>query len=950
MTKSESFYRAIRLGMAALALTIGFALTSNVSAQDDAPAADAAPAAEVAADAPAADAAPVAENPAADAAAAEVQEVSDVPQGEPKQNDDARKPFCSFYGVLWVLGLCGSIAALIFAWKFFKTMMLADEGNEEMISIAAAVREGANAYLWQQYKVVGLFFVVIWAFLMFLAWGLGVQNKIVPWAFLTGGFFSGLAGWCGMKTATWASSRTAAGAQKSLNQGLQVAFRSGAVMGLTVVGLGLLDIVLWFGALYWIFPMFNWTMSLTEITVVMLCFGMGASSQALFARVGGGIYTKAADVGADLVGKVEAGIPEDDKRNPATIADNVGDNVGDVAGMGADLYESYCGSILSTAALGVAAYTALGQTQDIQLNALFLPILLAAIGTLASIWGIFLVRTDEKADQGTLLKALGKGVNMPSLVIMIASILISYFMLPETAKWAGLSVVTGLGAGWLIGKWTEYRTSYEYRPTKSISEQGKTGPATVIIAGIAEGMFSTWAPVVIVGIATILAFGFTTNFDFTNVKIFSLGLYGVGIAAVGMLSTLGVTLATDAYGPIADNAGGNAEMSELPAEVRERTDALDSLGNTTAATGKGFAIGSAALTALALLAAYVEEVRVGFERWGATAVERIEKADASPFGYYKVADRFVVNYGENTKAEKEAAAAAGHEWFPESYLVMPNQSNNPNDKALIFRGAPKDKDGNDRTWAKSNEAWKSLDTSKGPVLIPDEVAEACPFIPTKTDKLVDMASVKEANMIDWMNYYSCNLINPKVLVGIFLGAMSVFVFGALTMQAVGRAASGMVEEVRRQFREKPGIMDYKEKPDYKRPVAISTKAAQKEMVVPSVLGLILPVVVGLVLGVTGVIGLLVGVLTCGFCVAVYMANAGGAWDNAKKYVEANIDPSLGGKKSEVHKATVVGDTVGDPFKDTTGPSLNILIKLMSMVSVVAAGLIVKYSFEALGWF
>ena len=936
MTKTASFFRAIRLTTAAVAMTLALAFVSNsvLRAQDAAPAEEPAAAA-------AEEAAPAADAPAPEAAVAETaaEQAPAADAAAAPAAGEARKPFCSLFGLLWVLGLCGSLAALIFAWKFFKQMMKADEGNEEMISIAAAVREGANAYLWQQYKVVGIFFVVIWAFLMFLAWGLGVQNKIVPWAFLTGGFFSGLAGWCGMKTATWASSRTAAGAMKSLNQGLQVAFRSGAVMGLTVVGLGLLDIVLWFGALYWVFPSFNWTMSLTEITVVMLCFGMGASSQALFARVGGGIYTKAADVGADLVGKVEAGIPEDDKRNPATIADNVGDNVGDVAGMGADLYESYCGSILSTAALGVAAFAAMGATQEIQLKALFLPILLAAVGTAASILGIFLVKTDEKADQGTLLKALGKGVNMPSLIIAVLSVLISYFMLPGTAKGAGLSVITGLFAGWLIGKWTEYRTSYEYKPTQSIAEQGKTGPATVIIAGIAEGMFSTWAPVVIVGIATILAFGFTTNFQFGDVKLFSLGLYGVGIAAVGMLSTLGVTLATDAYGPIADNAGGNAEMSELPPEVRERTDALDSLGNTTAATGKGFAIGSAALTALALLAAYVEEVRVGFERWGATAVERIEKDSPNAYGYYKVADRFVVFYGENTQKEKEAAKAAGHEWFPETYLVMPSQAKNSAEDTPIYRGAT-------TTWAQSNEAWGAIDTKAGPQLISADTAALCPFIPTDNEK-PEMASVKSANMIDWMNYYSCNLINPKVLVGIVLGAMSVFVFGALTMQAVGRAASGMVEEVRRQFREIPGIMEYKAKPDYKKPVAISTKAAQKEMILPSVLGLILPVVVGVFLGVTGVIGLLVGTLTCGFCVAVYMANAGGAWDNAKKYIETGM---FGGKKSEPHKATVVGDTVGDPFKDTTGPSLNILIKLMSMVSVVAAGLIVKYSFEALGWF
>ncbi|MDO5309738.1 MAG: sodium-translocating pyrophosphatase [Planctomycetia bacterium] len=893
-------------------------------------------------------AASVAQDDDAQAKSIQTQTQSDVTdaqqsqlQDDPELSSKDRVSFFSRFGLLWLLALCGAVASLVFAVKFFKAMMRADEGNEEMIKIAAAVRKGANAYLKQQYKVVGIFFVVIWAFLMWLAWGVGVQNKIVPWAFLTGGFFSGLAGWFGMKTATWASSRTAAGARNSLNEGLQVAFRSGAVMGLTVVGLGLLDVVLWFGALYWIFPLFHWTMTLTEITVVMLCFGMGASSQALFARVGGGIYTKAADVGADLVGKVEAGIPEDDRRNPATIADNVGDNVGDVAGMGADLYESYCGSILSSAALGVAAYASMGANVKTQMSALFLPIVLAAVGIVLSIFGVFLVRTDEKADQGTLLKALGKGVNLPSIIIGVLSIIIAMIMLPGSAKWAGASVVTGLLAGWLIGKWTEYRTAYEYEPTKAIARQGKTGPATVIIAGIAEGMYSVWAPVVIVGVATILAFGFTSNFDFANVKTFSLGLYGVGIAAVGMLSTLGVTLATDAYGPIADNAGGNAEMAGLPEEVRQRTDALDSLGNTTAATGKGFAIGSAALTALALLAAYVEEVRVGFERWGASAVRTLEeKTDAAP-GYYKVSENFVVKYeGKDVvEAQKAELKKIGQEWFPETYLVMPNQAKNPNEDAPIYRGAT-------TTWKESNEKWASISAKRGPNLITQEIADACPFIPANNNESAEMTRVKTANMLDWMQFYSCNLLNPKVLVGIFLGAMTVFVFGALTMTAVGRAASGMVEEVRRQFREIPGIMEYENEPDYETPVAISTRAAQREMIVPSLLGLIMPIVVGLVLGVTGVIGLLVGSLTAGFCVAVYMANAGGAWDNAKKYVEANIEPELGGKRSECHKATVVGDTVGDPFKDTTGPSLNIIIKLMSMVSVVAAGFIVVFG----GWF
>ena len=937
MSFVKSSYRNLGLRALALVLVVGLACSPvRAYSQDSGPGAAETPVAAAVAD----DASTVAEPAAAESAAAVTADAPDADFDAADSAVQARVSFFSVFGLLWLVALGCAIASLAFAVRFFKAMMKADEGTPEMIKIAAAVRKGANAYLKQQYRVVAVFFVVIWAFLMWLAWGPGVQNKIVPWAFLTGGFFSGLAGWFGMKTATWASSRTAAGAQKSLNEGLQVAFRSGAVMGLTVVGLGLLDVVLWFGALYWIFPAFHWTMSLTEITVVMLCFGMGASSQALFARVGGGIYTKAADVGADLVGKVEAGIPEDDRRNPATIADNVGDNVGDVAGMGADLYESYCGSILSSAALGVAAYASMGASTKIQMCALFLPIVLAAVGIALSIFGIHLVKTDENADQGMLLKALGKGVNLPSLIIGAASICVALIMLPGSAKFAGLSVVTGLAAGWLIGKWTEYRTAYEYNPTKAIARQGKTGPATVIIAGIAEGMYSVWAPVVIVGVATILAFGFTTSFNFTDVKIFSLGLYGVGIAAVGMLSTLGVTLATDAYGPIADNAGGNAEMAGLPEEVRQRTDALDSLGNTTAATGKGFAIGSAALTALALLAAYVEEVRVGFERWGASAVKTLEADDSALAGYYKVSDSFVVYYAgkETVEAEKAALKVNGKEWFPTTYLVMPKQVKNPNEVSSVYPGA-------EHTWGESNEAWASLKVGKTPVYVTPEVAETCPFIPTEGQE-PGMVLVSNANMMDWMDYYSCNLLNPKVLVGIFFGAMTVFVFGALTMTAVGRAASGMVEEVRRQFREIKGIMEYEAEPDYETPVAISTKAAQREMIIPSLLGLVMPILVGLVLGVTGVIGLLVGSLTAGFCMAVYMANAGGAWDNAKKYVESNLDPDLGGKRSECHKATVVGDTVGDPFKDTTGPSLNIIIKLMSMVSVVAAGFIVAFG----GWF
>ncbi|MGL4944180.1 MAG: sodium-translocating pyrophosphatase [Thermoguttaceae bacterium] len=814
---------------------------------------------------------------------------------------------------MWLLALVGSIAALIFAVRFYKDMMKCDEGTEEMITIAAAVREGAWAYLKRQYRTVAIVFVILAMFLAFLAFGLEVQSRIVPFAFLTGGLFSGLAGFFGMVTATHASNRTAAGAQKSLNQGLQVAFRSGAVMGLTVVGLGLIDIVIWFAILYWGFPKFGVTLTLEQITVTMLCFGMGASTQALFARVGGGIFTKAADVGADLVGKVEAGIPEDDKRNPATIADNVGDNVGDVAGMGADLYESYCGSILATAALGVAAF----YTQAEMLNAIFLPMIIASAGIFLSIMGIYLVKTEEQADQGTLLKALARGVDISSILIGILSIGLAYFFL--NGQWnVGVSVVVGLAAGWIIGKWTEYSTSDEYKPTRDIAEQALTGPATVIIAGVAGGMYSVWVPVLVVGAATLLAFGCSNGFNFTDVNLFALGLYGVGIAAVGMLSTLGITLATDAYGPIADNAGGNAEMSGLDPEVRKRTDALDSLGNTTAATGKGFAIGSAALTALALLAAYVEEVRMGFEHWGDAAIKVVARADDAAGTTYKINDRFVV---KSNGAGKEA----------HKFIAMPESVADGNIKG---------------TWEKI-----AFGAKIDPSILKDDVAHDAKnnVVPTLAFAATGakLVPVKTATMMDWMTYYRCNLMNPKVIVGVFIGAMATFVFCAMTMQAVGRAAYGMVDEVRRQFREHPGIMDYTEKPDYARPVDISTAAAQREMMWPSFLGLFVPLATGMVLGVTGVIGLLVGTLTCGFCVAVFMANAGGAWDNAKKYIEAGHH---GGKRSDAHKAAVVGDTVGDPFKDTSGPSLNILIKLMNMVSVVAAGLVVRFSFEAMGWF
>jgi len=815
------------------------------------------------------------------------------------------------YGFWWLVGTGGSVLALFQAWQFFKWMEAQPAGSQKMIDIAGYVRTGADAYLKQQYKVVAGFFLVIFLLLLILAFVLKVQSAWVPFAFISGGLFSGLAGWFGMKTATLASSRTAAGAERSLNDGLQVAFRSGAVMGLTVVGLGLLDIMLWFAILYWLVPMFGFTpLSLEEITVTMLCFGMGASSQALFARVGGGIFTKAADVGADLVGKVEHGIPEDDARNPATIADNVGDNVGDVAGMGADLYESYCGSILATAALGVAAFPG---DYRMQMAALFLPMAIASVGTLLSIWGIWQVRTKEDSSQKALLAALAKGINLSTIAIIGATFVITFLMMGWSHLGVAISVIVGLVAGWLIGKWTEYSTSNEFAPTKELADQALTGPATIIIGGIAEGMLSTWAPVLITGAATLLAFGFANGFDFDNPNAFALGLYGVGIAAVGMLSTLGITLATDAYGPIADNAGGNAQMAGLAEVVRERTDALDALGNTTAATGKGFAIGSAALTALALLAAYIEEVRIGFDRWGQAVAENIE---GTPDQYLTVGGkRTQLTAGQWVKLANGIAVQLGTEPAKNTtWMVL-------DDKAI-----------------------PDFDTLRSKTLVENAPSAAALDELEKSNRIV---AVKKARMADYMRHYDVTLMNPKALVGLFIGAMSTFVFCALTMKAVGRAAKGMVEEVRRQFREKPGIMQGTEMPDYAAPVAISTKAAQREMVLPSLLALVLPIVTGLLLGVGGVMGLLVGGLTTGFCVAVFMANAGGAWDNAKKYIESGVH---GGKGTDAHKAAVVGDTVGDPFKDTSGPSLNILVKLMSMVSVVVAGLIVRYSLEALGIF
>ena len=721
---------------------------------------------------------------------------------------------------LFYLVPAASIIALLFAWIFFRQMMKESEGSATMKEIAQYVREGAMAYLRQQYKVVLIVFFILAVFFAVLAYGFKIQNPWVPFAFLTGGFFSGLAGYIGMKTATFASSRTANAVSKSLNSGLKIAFRSGAVMGLTVVGLGLLDIAIWYFILQAVYDPSE-SQNLVVITTTMLTFGMGASTQALFARVGGGIYTKAADVGADIVGKVEANIPEDDPRNPATIADNVGDNVGDVAGMGADLYESYCGSILATMALGASAF--FGDT-EMQTKAILAPMCIAAVGVVLSILGIYAVRTKDGAGLMQLLKSLSVGTNL-SAVLIAASTFGIFYILGFNNWWQlSLSVLSGLIAGVIIGKVTEYYTSHSYKPTQKLAESSQTGPATVIIGGVGLGMISTAIPVVTIAVAILLSFAFATGFSF-ELGVLSNGLYGISIAAVGMLSTLGITLATDAYGPIADNAGGNAQMSELDPVVRQRTDVLDALGNTTAATGKGFAIGSAALTALALLASYIEEIKIALDNIG----------------------RSVIRIG---------------------------------------------------------------------------------------DRLVEVST---ATIPDIVEYYNITLMNPVVITGIFIGAMMAFLFCGLTMNAVGRAAQKMVIEVRRQFKEIAGILEGKQRPDYKSCVQISTKAAQYEMVLPSAMAIMVPVIVGMLLGPAGVIGLLAGGLGAGFVLAIFLANSGGAWDNAKKYVE---DGNFGGKNSACHKATIVGDTVGDPFKDTSGPSLNILIKLMSMVSIVMAGLTV----------
>lgn len=717
-----------------------------------------------------------------------------------------------------------AVISLVFAGYFYRQMKGENEGTEKMIKIASHVTAGAHAYLKQQYKIVFWVFLVLFIVFLFLAFGLKVQSTWAPLAFLTGGLFSGLAGYFGMKTATAAASRTSAAARNSLDHGLRVAFRSGAVMGLSVVGLGLLGVTLWFMVLTVIHPLSeeNGSIHLLIITTTMLAYGMGASLQALFARVGGGIYTKAADVGADLVGKVEAGIPEDDARNPAVIADNVGDFVGDVAGMGADLFESYCGSILATMALGVAAF--MGDL-DMQIKAVIAPMVVAGTGAILSVFGVFFVRVKSGAGQKDLLHALNRGINISAVLVLILSLVIIRAIGLENPWGVWGAVVVGLVTGIVIGKATEYYTSHAYKPTQEIAKSGTTGPATVIISGIGTGMISTAVPVVAIAVGITLAFSFASGLDFTNI---SMGLYGIGFAAVGMLSTLGITLATDAYGPIADNAGGNAEMSGLEPEVRERTDALDALGNTTAAIGKGFAIGSAALTALALVASYMEQLKAGL---------------------FKNPEKFL-DFSEKTHS-----------------------------------------------------------------------------------------SIQDAAFGDFVSYFGINLMNPIVIVGIFMGSLMAFVFCGLTMKAVGRAASNMVDEVRRQFKESPGILEGTVEPDYARCVAISTRGAQREMLIPSILAVGVPIAMGLLFGPAGVIGLLTGGLGSGFILAIFMANAGGAWDNAKKYVE---EGQLGGKGSDVHKATVIGDTVGDPFKDTSGPSLNILIKLMSMVSIVMAGVTVMY--------
>ena len=844
----------------------------------------------------------------------------------------------------WLLAVVAALFALYKAKEFFGEVMASDEGDDRMQEIATYVREGAMAYLYQQYRVVALVFAGLFVILGIMAWAMHAQHWIVPFAFLTGGFFSGLCGFIGMKTATYAAHRTTAGARKSLNEGLRVAFRAGAVMGLVVVGFGLIDITAWFLVLRGFMGM-----PLHEVTVVMLTFGMGASTQALFARVGGGIYTKAADVGADLVGKVEAGIPEDDPRNPAAIADNVGDNVGDVAGMGADLYESYCGSILATMALGVAAAASLFDPatfdkvgiseNEAAFRFIMVPMVLAAVGIFLSVVGIGFVKTESGASMSAIMKALEKGINGSSALIAVAAFVVCWAVLGGipgiSAMGIAGAVVVGLAAGVFIGKFTEYYTSYEYAPTREIAKQAETGPATVIIAGVAEGMKSTWASLAIIIIAIMLAF-----ICAGGGHEFMLGLYGIGLAAVGMLATLGITLATDAYGPIADNAGGNAEMSEQKPEVRERTDALDAAGNTTAATGKGFAIGSAALTALALLAAYVEEVRVGQVREAKSFIEQ-KIGDSAEVG-----DLYYMGHGKAARHIAEGEAETNYL----AYMIL--NEHEVGDKVF---GLGKDK-------INAGDPIPNLSSDKVRTKDGAWLQTAAVTVDGKAHTL-ELVATDKASLKQYMSFYDVTLMNPRVLCGMFAGVLLAFLFCALTMKAVGRAAFAMMLECRDQFDKMKRYLKSQGKsdeeandcenwprrqvdfeggklPDYANCVQISTLGAQKEMIVPSLLAIVIPVGVGLLFGVPGVMGLLAGGLTSGFAVAIFMANAGGAWDNAKKWIEVG---NHGGKGSDAHKAGVVGDTVGDPFKDTSGPSLNILIKLMSMVSVVFAGLVVKYA-------
>ena len=835
---------------------------------------------------------------------------------------------------VYALAPVGAVIALVAAFIFYRQVMAHSEGDESMIEIAEAVRDGAKAYLVRQYKVVFGVFIALVIILALLAVA-GIQEYATVVGVPIAGLFSGLCGWYGMKTATNASARTTFAAKQSLDAGLRVAFRAGAVMGLIVVGFALLDVSVWF-AVWQFIKSDNSAGNLVIITSTMLSYGMGASTQALFARVGGGIYTKAADVGADLVGKVEAGIPEDDARNPATIADNVGDNVGDVAGMGADLYESYYGSMLASMALGAAAAMSMAASAaDVALKLVVAPMALAGLGIICSLLGVFVVKAKENASFSELLKGLHKGVYAASAMIVLVSAGLFWFMFndAEGINWLGLwgTIVVGLSAGLVIAHFTEYYTSYEHKPTQGIAEQAETGSATVIIAGISVGMISTWIPILTVVVSIVLAFSFAGG----NSN-FLLGLYGVGVAAVGMLSTLGITLATDAYGPIADNAGGNAEMTEQPAFVRERTDMLDSLGNTTAATGKGFAIGSAALTAMALLAAYVSVVQTSLNKTLAESPEALTT--------------YVDGLGNGGQT---AAIYNGHGTFTMSMVGEDGERDTVGGLLLAT----------DRVRSEVDEAWEepkaftvnsTFDEAENAYYVTQDIGGS--------NITMAIAPANRATIQQLMQYYNVTLMNPKVLGGLFLGVLLAFVFCAMTMNAVGRAAYEMMNECRRQFVKmkegfrKDGLsdediadplkwpkkvtVDGHQFPDYAECVAISTASAQREMVVPSILAIVVPIVAGLLLGVGGVMGLLVGGLTSGFAVAIYMANAGGAWDNAKKYIEKGHH---GGKGSDAHKASVVGDTVGDPFKDTSGPALNILIKLIAIVSVVFAGVVVKFS-------